>query len=200
MSKSLLETICCQEGLALHLDYHQTRLEQALQTLGSKKRYRLSELVEVPSSDLLRCRFLYSDSGFEVSYIPYTKRPITSLQLLEAPDLEYDLKYANRDALNALFEERMGADDILITQEGHVKDTSIANIAFFDGEKWITPEVPLLKGTTRARLLKEKKIFCAPIKVDALSHFKGFALMNAMIGFDIINNGIIRDQKIRKEG
>jgi len=43
-------------------------------------------------------------------------------------------------------------------------------------------------------------MFSAPIKADALSHFKGFALMNAMIGFDIINNGIIRDQKIRKEG
>jgi len=200
VSKELLETICCQDGLPLHLEYHQERLNGALQTLGSKKRYELSELLEVPSNELLRCRFLYSNNGFEVSYIPYTKRTINSLQLLEAPDLKYDLKYANRDALNTLFEQRDISDDILIVQDGYVKDTSIANIAFFDGEKWLTPKEPLLKGTTRARLLKEKKIFSHPIKVDEISCFKGFALMNAMIGFDIINNGIIHDLKTKKEG
>ena len=200
MSKELLETICCQDGLPLHLEYHQLRLNHALQTLGSKKHYELSDLLEVPSTNLFRCRFLYSDSGFEVSYIPYTKRSITSLQLLEAHDLKYDLKYANRDALNTLFEQREISDDILIVEDGYIKDTSIANIAFFDGEKWLTPKEPLLKGTTRKRLLKEKKIFSHPIKVDEISRFKGFALMNAMIGFDIINNGIIHDLKTKKEG
>ncbi len=199
MSKTLLESICCQEGLALHLEYHQARLNAALQILGSKKSYKLSELLEIPhSDDLLRCRFLYSNNGFEVSYIPYTKRTITTLQLLEAPKLKYDLKYANRDAITTLFEQRGSADDILITQDGYVKETSIANIAFFDGQRWLTPQEPLLRGTTRARLLNEKKIFTHPIKVEEISHFKDFALMNAMIGFDIINNGIICD--LKKEG
>ena len=192
MSKQLLETICCQDGRPLHLSYHQERLNAALKTIGSHSHYELSELLEPPEKRLLRCRFLYSTHGFEVSYIPYTKRSVTSLQLLEAPKLDYALKYADRSSLDALFAQKGESDDILIVQNDFVTDTSIANIAFYDGEKWLTPQDPLLKGTTRARLLHEKKIVEHPIKVQDLHHFKEFALMYAMIGFDIVKNGIIQ--------
>ena len=195
MSKELLETICAQNGQLRHLSYHQARLDRALKALGSNHSYELSKLLKVPSQGLLRCRCLYSDTGFKVSYLPYSKRSITSLQLIEAPNLEYSLKYADRKALNALFTQSNGSDDILITQNGFVKETTIANIAFFDGDRWLTPQDPLLEGTTRARLLQEKKIYSVPITVQDLPHFKEFALMNAMIGFEIIKNGIIRPLK-----
>ena len=114
---------------------------------------------------------------------------------MQADHLDYRLKYADRTELDQLFLKRGEADDILIIQNGLVTDTSIANIAFFDGDKWITPKEPLLKGTTRARLLDEKKIFEQDIKIADLGKFTEFALMNAMIGFDRIKDGIIHPLK-----
>ena len=37
-------------------------------------------------------------------------------------------------------------DEILITRNGLLTDTSIANIALFNGKEWHTPKHPLLKG------------------------------------------------------
>jgi 4-amino-4-deoxychorismate lyase len=75
----------------------------------------------------------------------------------------------------------------LIIKNELVTDTSIANIAFFDGEKWLTPKKPLLKGTTRARLLENGEIFEADIDVHTLKNYTQVALLNAMIDFDIIS-------------
>ena len=78
------------------------------------------------------------------------------------------------------------ADDILIIKNELVTDTSIANIAFFDGKKWLTPKTPLLKGVTRTRLLDNSEIFEADIHFRELKKYKKVALLNAMIDFDII--------------
>lgn len=72
-----------------------------------------------------------------------------------------------------------------------MSDTSIANIAFFDGVKWITPNTPLLQGTTRTRLLDEGKIYEAEISLELIPQFKKIALMNAMVGFIELENGIL---------
>jgi len=74
----------------------------------------------------------------------------------------------------------------LIVKNSLITDTSIANIAFFDSIRWVTPALPLLKGTTREKLLREGKIFEENIHVDDLERFSKVALMNAMIDFDII--------------
>ena len=55
--------------------------------------------------------------------------------------------------LNSLFQIRQDKDDILIVKNGLLTDTSIANIALYDGNDWYTPLHPLLKGTKRAELL-----------------------------------------------
>jgi 4-amino-4-deoxychorismate lyase len=98
-------------------------------------------------------------------------------------DIDYNLKYADRSALEALKAERPDADDVLIVKNGYVTDTTIANIAFFDGERWLTPATPLLEGTTRARLIDEGVLTPAPIRYDAIDHFKSVALFNALQGF-----------------
>ena len=126
-----------------------------------------------------------------ITYIPYQKRVIRTLQPIQADHLDYALKYADRTELDRLFAQKGDADDILIVKNGLATDTSIANIAFFNGTKWLTPKHPLLKGTTRARLLDEKKIFESEIYIQDLDKFTDFALMNAMIDFDVIKNGII---------
>ncbi len=56
-------------------------------------------------------------------------------------------------------------------------------------------KTPLLQGTFRAKLLYEDKIVLKDIKSEELNHFSHFALMNAMIGFQIQKNIIIYDKK-----
>jgi 4-amino-4-deoxychorismate lyase len=108
------------------------------------------------------------------------------LKLIEHNSLEYSKKYVNREPLERLYAQREECDDILIVQNGYIKDTTIANVAFFDGRDWLTPSEPLLNGTTRERLLQEGFLKTEDIRVDALKRFQKMALMNAMIDFDII--------------
>jgi len=83
-------------------------------------------------------------------------------------------------------------DEIIIEKDGYLTDSSIANIAFFDGIDWITPKKPLLNGTTRERLLDMKFLRTADIKSSDIKSFSGFALMNTMIKFSIQNNIYIK--------
>lgn len=193
MNKKYLETIKIIDGVAQNLEYHQRRLEGVLATLKESQHYSLSELLDPPKKGLYRCRFVYDSISFTQEYFEYTKRQVNSLKLIIDNSVEYSKKYKNRDTLNALFEQREHCDDILIVQDGFVRDTSIANIAFYDGKEWVTPEKPLLKGTCRQRMLESGKITTATIRVEDIMHFKRVALMNAMIDFDIITKEKIED-------
>ncbi len=191
MSKLLLETIRCEDGQAHHLHYHQKRMDESLRALGLHNTHFLKQCITPPDKQLYRCRVVYDANTISVEYIPYVKRAISTLQLVQIDILEYALKYADRKELDILFTQRENADDILIVKDGLITDTSIANIAFYDGEQWLTPKHPLLHGTTRARLLDKKKIIEADITPSDLTQYSEFALINAMIGFNKIKNGII---------
>jgi 4-amino-4-deoxychorismate lyase len=170
-------------------------MDKSLQALGFKNHYDLQQLISPPDNELYRCRIVYDERTVTITYLPYTKRIISTLQLVQADQLEYALKYADRNELDTLFEQRSTADDVLIIKDGLVTDTTIANIAFFDGKQWLTPRSPLLQGTTRARLLNEKQIYEADIRPSDLNYNSEFALLNAMIGFSQIKNGIILPTK-----
>lgn len=187
MNNFFLETIKVQDGKIFHLEYHQKRYERVLFSLGKTAFKNLHDFLIPPQEGLFRCRVLYSKTSIEVSYYPYTKRHIQKLKLIFDDTIEYDKKYADRSRLDEHFALREDADDILIIKNGFVTDTSIANVVFFDGIRWITPREPLLKGTTRARLLESRAIFEADIAVNDLKDYKQVALLNAMIDFDIIS-------------
>ncbi len=190
-SKSFLETILCNHGVAHHLSYHQQRLDSTLKKFNSSTSYPLSELITPPDDVLYRCRFLYDESQYYIEYLPYIPKNITSLRLIHDNTIEYSSKYSNRSSLDKLFDTRDGCDDILIVKNGYLTDTPIANIALFIDNQWLTPDTPLLEGTTRLRLIDEGKIIPARLSVsDALKAPK-IALMNAMIGFIEMENGII---------
>ena len=189
--KSFLETILCNQGIAHHLSYHQRRLDTTLQKWNSSTSYTLSELINPPDDALYRCRFLYDESQCRIEYHPYIPKKIISLRLIQNDTIEYSSKYSDRSSLNKLFDARDGCDDILIVQNGYLTDTTIANIALFIDNQWLTPDTPLLEGTTRLRLIDEGKIIPARLSIsDALKAPK-IALMNAMIGFIEMENGII---------
>lgn len=115
--------------------------------------------------------------------MPYTIRPVTSLKLVTSDGLDYTYKSSNRQKLDELFKQKGDADDILIVRDGFLTDTSIANIALWNGEQWETPEAPLLEGTMRASLLGKEIIVPATIRPQDLSRYSLIRLFNAMIGF-----------------
>ncbi|MBA1432295.1 MAG: aminotransferase class IV [Epsilonproteobacteria bacterium] len=187
MKIEFLETIKVVDGLASNLEYHQRRYEAVLNSYGIKQFAELSTLIDAPKEGLYRCRLVYDLKGnIACSYHPYVKRKIASLKLITADKLEYSKKYADREALDALFAKRSGCDDVLIVKNGLLYDTTIANIALFDGKKWVTPKKPLLTGTTRERLLESGFLTPKDISVSDLKEYTQIAVMNAMIDFDII--------------
>jgi len=194
MNRVFLETIRAVEGEVFNLPYHQNRYESVLKKFNIKNPKNLIDYIEPPKNGTYRCRLLYDISKnphtVEVTYHEYKKRDINSLKIVYDDDIEYSLKYADRGDLDALYEQRGVCDDILIVKNSLVTDTTIANIAFYDSDRWITPKNPLLKGTTRERFIREKMIFEEDIYVEDIKRFSKVALMNAMIDFDIITKNI----------
>ncbi|MDQ1244391.1 MAG: 4-amino-4-deoxychorismate lyase, partial [Campylobacterota bacterium] len=154
------------------------------------KAQNLEQFINPPEIGLYRCRLTYdlskSPHRIEVTYHEYKKRDISSLKLVYDDEIEYALKSTCRDGLDALYDQRGECDDVLIVKNSLLTDTTIANIAFYDSKRWVTPALPLLKGTTRERLLRDGKIYEADIAVKDLKKFSKIALMNAMVDFDII--------------
>lgn len=187
-SPLLLETIKIAEGEIANLPYHQERCDQSRQTLfQSTHRLGLASLIQPPQTGLYRCRILYGEKLHSIEYIPYVPKKINSLKIVPS-NIDYALKYANRDALNALLESNKEVDEVIIEKEGYLTDITIANIAFYDGEQWFTPENPLLKGTMRAKLINEGLLQTREIKKEDLDNYKQVALINAMLGFKILNH------------
>lgn len=178
------ETIKCDDYEIFNLDYHNKRIAN---TIGLN--IKLQEYVYPASSDLLRCKVIYNnDEILDVEYFTYKKREIKSFKLINDDKISYSKKYLNRDALDKLFEKRDACDEVIIIKNNIVTDTSIANIAIYYKNFWITSKKSLLKGTTRARLIEEKKLIEKDISLEMLKNASQIALMNAMIDFDIIKN------------
>lgn len=186
-SPLLLETIRCEGGRGENLLYHQKRFDRSRkELLGLSNKIELSSFIKPPDHKLYRCRVLYAEKIESVEYVPYTPKDIHTLKMVPI-SFSYDYKYADRGDLEKLLKEHPDADDVLMIKDGLVTDTSIANIAFFDGQKWLTPKKPLLEGTMRAKLINDGFLHEKDIKSDEVWLFENVALMNAMIGFKILS-------------
>ncbi|MFY9068940.1 aminotransferase class IV family protein [Aliarcobacter butzleri] len=184
------ETIKCEDFEVFNLDYHQKRVAN---TIGLN--INLQEYINPISEELLRCKLIYDENGVvDVLYFPYKKREIKSFKIIFDNEIEYSKKYLNRAKLDELYEKKDDCDEVIIIKNEIVTDSTIANIAIFYENSWITSKNCLLDGTTRARLLEEKKLIEKDITLDMLKNASKVALMNAMIGFDEI-----KDFKIKEE-
>ena len=182
-----LETLKSIDAKLLHVKYHQKRVEN---TLG-RSAFLLEDILHPPKKGCYRCRLLYSKESYSITYHPYTLTLPKSFKLVIDNTIDYHKKYANREIFDTLKRENFADDEIIIVKNSLLSDTSIANIAFLDKDRWITPKTPLLQGTTRQRLLDEKLLHVRDISVDDIADFDNFAIMNAMTGFQIIENGIM---------
>jgi len=187
VKSSYLETIKSVDGELFNMSYHQKRYESVLDSLGIEKKEDLKEYLNPPPFGIYRCRLVYTPDTINITYHEYKKKEISSLKLIFNNEIEYSNKSTCRDEIDALYEQRGDADDILIIKDLLVSDTSIANIAFYKNGDWLTPKQPLLKGTTRARLIDEGKIIESDIKVQDIRSFSKIALLNAMLDFDILD-------------
>ncbi len=196
----LLETIKIKDGKIYNIEYHNRRVDRSrFELFGIDSKIDLRDYIAPPRDNgIFRCRVIYNRSDIvSVEYIPYKKREFKSFRVIKS-EIKYKYKYANRDELNRLKERYFKYSDIIIEKSGLLTDISIANIAFFDESRWITPKNPLLRGTIREKLIDNNKILEKNIKSENLKHFSHFALMNAMIGFQIIKNITIHIDKKEK--
>ncbi len=184
----LLETIKIVDGKPQNLDYHQARFEYAQKSLfGLKNSELLLETIKVPEfaqKGLFRCRIIYSKSIEKIEFLPYSFRQIKTLRLVESYGIDYSYKFANRSELENLFSQKGDCDDVIIVKNGLITDSFAANLVFYDGQKWWTPDSPLLKGTKREKLLAEKTISACKIEVGDLQKYSLAGLINAMTEFD----------------
>lgn len=194
----LLETIQIRNGEPLHTEYHQRRFNASREEcFGLIEEISLADLIRVPEDmqqEVYRCRIIYGRENLKIEFVPYQYREIRSLKLVNAGDTDYRMKYADRSRLTQLFEQRGICDDIIIVRDGCLTDSYAANLVFFDGHRWYTPDTPLLAGTQRARLLDTGEITQARITTENFREFRKVGLINAFS--DLANMPVTGTDKI----
>ncbi|MEG1563061.1 MAG: aminotransferase class IV [Bacteroides sp.] len=170
-----IETIKLVDGIPCQLSSHLLRMERTVGVVFS-----LDLHTSLPG--VVKCRVLYDDARIHsIAYTPYRLPHIESLQLIECPTIDYRLKREDRSLLHALHALRGRADEVLITQQGRITDTSFCNVVFESAEGLFTPRTFLLNGTQRRRLLTDGVIRECDITVDDFGRYRCIHLINALI-------------------
>lgn len=192
--KKFIESVRMQNGKAALLELHQRRFDLTrLAHYGVLPAIDLSAAITqfVASgpgdirSGFCKLRITYSREIETMEAEKYTPRSPASVALVEADRLEYRFKYADRSGLDSLRDRVAVGSEPLIVQNGLVTDGIYANLCFFDGAKWLTPEQPLLAGVARAVALASGVI--VPEKILARDveqgRFTKIRLINCMNWF-----------------
>lgn len=182
-----IESICITDGEIRNLAFHQARMNRArYKILGIDEEINLEKFIlshKIPTEGKYKCRIVYEEKIESIEFIPYKIRTINSIKLIENNEIEYPHKFLDRSGFE-LLSDNVSEDEILIVKNGKITDTSYSNIAFFDGENWITPSTFLLNGTMRQSLLNSSQIIEKEINTNHLSGFISFKLINAMMNLE----------------
>jgi 4-amino-4-deoxychorismate lyase len=186
----LFETIKLFNGEFFNLTYHQKRVDFSYKNLfNTESKIDLKKiLINSPKSGLYRAKVIYNKDGLaDINYYIYRKKEIKKIALVELKEFDYSYKYLDRAIFDKLFKIVDGFDEFIILQDGYLKDTTIANIAFEDKNGvWVTPAKPLLYGTTLRRYLDDKKLIKKMIHYANLNSYARLATLNAMVDFNIL--------------
>ena len=179
-----IETIQLLNGKLLNLEFHQERFERTRsEALGLKSQPRLSEMIRVPpglEQGKLKCRVIFQKEIELIEFEPYEEQKVRSLKMVYSDSIDYSFKYADRSELEMLFQQRGDCDDILVVKKACVSDSYYANVIFWDGKVWQTPDTPLLSGTMRESLLRKGLISECRITPEDLHKYQKCKLINAM--------------------
>lgn len=182
------ESILVKQGMVYNLNLHQNRVNRTLKAFGMlENTIELAEIVKtlsIPQNGLYKLRVSYGLKGnFQSEMIPYQYKNISNFALVDIKGQHYDFKYENRAWINDALKQS-GKDEVMMHDAGFIKDSSYANLVFFDGTNWYTPTNPLLEGTQRAYLLNKGILHTAGIHIDELGRFQSFKLINAMMDWE----------------
>lgn len=182
------ESICVKDGVICNLSYHQLRVNKTLRAFKTPENtILLSAIVNglsIPCSGLYKLRISYDLSGaYLAAFVPYQFRTITTFSLVAIQGQQYNFKFENRAWINEAL-VHSGKDEIIMHDQGIIKDSSYANIVFYDGINWVTPESPLLEGTQRAKLIQDGIIKTGCVRIETLPRFNTFKLINAMMDWE----------------
>jgi 4-amino-4-deoxychorismate lyase len=180
----LFETIRIEDGVPKHLPFHQARIGRTwLEAEYPGTPPDLGAAITVPeefSTGLVQCTVEYTLEITEIRFRHYRRKEIRTLRAVEDNEVNYRFKYRDRSKLDGLYSENKTYDDIIIVKGGMVTDSSMANLIFYTGTEWHTPLTPLLKGTTRERLLQEGSLLEVSIRKTDILGYQGCKLINAM--------------------
>jgi 4-amino-4-deoxychorismate lyase len=180
----LVESIKILNGRIYNLAAHQARFDRSrFACFGCTDHISLREKItteDIPAKGLFKCRVLYNAEVESVSFSPYHYPDIRTLKIVRTPEIEYDYKWAERPGLDALFRQKVTADEIIIIKNGLVTDAYYYNLIFEKNGALFTPDTPLLHGTKRERLLATGQIRTARIAEQDIVTFEKIHLINAM--------------------
>lgn len=177
-----LETIRVVDGIIEHSDYHIERMRQTClfhyHEFGFEK---ILDNLRVPENGILKLNIWYNQYEKEIKISEYVPASIKKIEILECdPDFNYSFKYSDRSYLNSLLKSTCGADEIIISKNGFITDTSKANIVFEKNGKFYTPDTFLLNGTMRQYLLGSGKITETSIYAENIFDYEKMYFINAL--------------------
>ena len=178
------ETIKIKNSKIYNLKYHNHRVNRTISEVFSKKsNLNLKEYIKLPKDETLyKCKLTYSTKIENITLEPYKMKRFKNFICIES-DIQYPYKSVNREEFEKLTELNKEYDEIIIIKDNLLTDTTIANIALYNGLKWFTPKTPLLEGTLRASLIEQKLLKTKDLDKKALKSCVKIAIMNAIIGF-----------------
>ena len=195
---TFLETIKIRDGVVCNREAHLRRTQETANVFFKRVPEVGPEELSPPaelSGGIVKCRILYDWAVRQIEFIPYTRRVIRTLRLVEDDTIDYSYKFAERMSLNTLWSARGSCDDILIVRKGMLTDTGFSNIVLSRHGKFYTPDTFLLNGTKRQLLLRENKIRECRIPAGDLSFYERVYLINALLcwktGDFTLNFGLI---------
>lgn len=184
MSPLFFETIQIRECRPQRLSYHQERITR---TLGAPL-LQLEDLFASLSPSLSvatehKAKVVYDSRGniLSTEITAYAKRTIRRMTVINEDGLDYSSKFLDRSSLEKLKAQAPEADEIIICQNGFLTDTTYSNLAFGDGERWVTPSHTLLRGTKRQFLLDNGRLSATPLRPSDIRDFPLCSLINAML-------------------
>ncbi|MBS1949437.1 MAG: hypothetical protein OJF59_000439 [Cytophagales bacterium] len=183
-----IESIRLNEGEIENLIYHQARVERTfLKYFDGSNPIDLNQYLltcPFPSVGLHKIRLVYDRAIQSILISSYSSKTISSLKLVNDDTVKYEYKYEDRGKLKTLFDQRQLCDEVIITKDGFITDSSVANLVFKRKDKWLTPFTYLLNGTQRQFLLDQKIIEEEKITINDLHRYEKVKLINAMLKFD----------------